>query len=103
MNFFMEIAKLRAARVLWARVMTNLGAKDERSKMLRTHCQTRGVSLNDPVHYNNVLRPTLEELAAMLSGTPYLHTNDLHTHNAQTTLGQQYEREHGFRYVVITW
>eukprot|EP01035_Chromulina_nebulosa_P033939 gene33939-45466_t len=77
MNFFMEIAKLRAARVLWHRVMTDLGAKDERSKMLRTHCQTSGVSLTEQDPYNNVMRTTIEAMAAMLGGTQSLHTNAL--------------------------
>ena len=77
MNFFMEIAKLRAARVLWHRVMTRLGAKDERSKMLRTHCQTSGVSLTEQDPYNNVIRTTIEAMAAMLGGTQSLHTNAL--------------------------
>ncbi|ODP36224.1 methylmalonyl-CoA mutase [Sphingomonas turrisvirgatae] len=77
MNFFMEIAKLRAARVLWHRVMTELGAKDERSKMLRTHCQTSGVSLTEQDPYNNVMRTTIEAMAAMLGGTQSLHTNAL--------------------------
>jgi methylmalonyl-CoA mutase len=77
MNFFMEIAKLRAARVLWHRVMTDLGAKDERSKMLRTHCQTSGVSLQEQDPYNNVMRTTIEAMAAMLGGTQSLHTNAL--------------------------
>jgi methylmalonyl-CoA mutase len=77
MNFFMEIAKLRAARVLWHRAMTNLGAKDERSKMLRTHCQTSGVSLTEQDPYNNVIRTTIEAMAAMLGGTQSLHTNAL--------------------------
>lgn len=77
MNFFMEIAKLRAARKLWHRVMTDLGAKDERSKMLRTHCQTSGVSLTEQDPYNNVIRTTIEAMAAMLGGTQSLHTNAL--------------------------
>ncbi len=77
MNFFMEVAKLRAARVLWYRVMTKLEAKDERSKMLRTHCQTSGVSLTEQDPYNNVIRTTIEAMAAMLSGTQSLHTNAL--------------------------
>jgi methylmalonyl-CoA mutase len=77
MNFFMEVAKLRAARTLWHRVMTNLGAKDERSKMLRTHCQTSGVSLQEQDPYNNVVRTTIEAMAAMLGGTQSLHTNAL--------------------------
>src|SRR5688500_11888311 len=77
MNFFMEVAKLRAARTLWWRVMDGLGAKDERSKMLRTHCQTSGVSLQAQDPYNNVIRTTVEALAAVLGGTQSLHTNAL--------------------------
>ncbi len=77
MNFFMEVAKLRAARVLWHRAMTKLGAKKERSKMLRTHCQTSGVSLTEQDPYNNVIRTTIEAMAAMLGGTQSLHTNAL--------------------------
>jgi methylmalonyl-CoA mutase len=77
MNFFMEIAKLRAARTLWYRVMDGLGAKDERSKMLRTHCQTSGVSLQEQDPYNNVIRTTVEALASVLGGTQSLHTNAL--------------------------
>jgi methylmalonyl-CoA mutase len=77
MNFFMEVAKLRAARLLWHRVMTELGAKDDRSKMLRTHCQTSGVSLTEQDPYNNVIRTTVEAMAAALGGTQSLHTNAL--------------------------
>ena len=77
MNFFMEVAKLRAARTLWHRVMDELGAKDERSKMLRTHCQTSGVSLQEQDPYNNVIRTTIEAMAATLGGTQSLHTNAL--------------------------
>ncbi len=77
MNFFMEVAKLRAARTLWHRVMEGLGAKDERSKMLRTHCQTSGVSLQESDPYNNVIRTTVEAMAAVLGGTQSLHTNAL--------------------------
>src|SRR6476620_1733441 len=77
MNFFMEVAKLRAARVLWCRVMEALGARDERSKVLRTHCQTSGVSLQEQDPYNNVIRTTVEALAAVLGGTQSLHTNAL--------------------------
>lgn len=77
MNFFMEVAKLRAARTLWHRAMTQLGAKTERSKMLRTHCQTSGVSLTEQDPYNNVIRTTIEAMAAMLGGTQSLHTNAL--------------------------
>lgn len=77
MNFFMEVAKLRAARKLWHRVMSDLGARDERSKMLRTHCQTSGVSLQEQDPYNNVIRTTVEAMAAALGGTQSLHTNAL--------------------------
>ena len=77
MNFFMEVAKLRAARTLWHRVMDGLGAKSERSKMLRTHCQTSGVSLQEQDPYNNVIRTTVEAMAAVLGGTQSLHTNAL--------------------------
>jgi methylmalonyl-CoA mutase len=75
MNLFMEVAKLRAARTLWARIMTDLGAKTEKSKLLRTHCQTSGVSLTEQDPYNNVVRTTIEALAAVLGGTQSLHTN----------------------------
>ncbi len=77
MNFFMEIAKLRAARTLWHRVMTEFGAKNERSKMLRTHCQTSGVSLQEQDPYNNVIRTAYEAMSAVLGGTQSLHTNAL--------------------------
>jgi methylmalonyl-CoA mutase len=77
MNFFMEVSKLRAARTLWYRVMDDLGAQDERSKMLRTHCQTSGVSLQEQDPYNNVIRTTIEAMAATLGGTQSLHTNAL--------------------------
>jgi methylmalonyl-CoA mutase len=75
MNLFMEVAKLRAARLLWHRAMTKLGATDARSTMLRTHCQTSGVSLTEQDPYNNVVRTTVEALAAVLGGTQSLHTN----------------------------
>jgi methylmalonyl-CoA mutase len=75
MNLFMEVAKLRAARTLWHRIMTDLGAKTDRSKMLRTHCQTSGVSLTEQDAYNNIIRTTIEALAAVLGGTQSLHTN----------------------------
>jgi len=77
MNFFMEAAKLRAARLLWHRVMTEVGAKNDRSKMLRTHCQTSGVSLQEQDPYNNVIRTAYEALSAVLGGTQSLHTNAL--------------------------
>jgi methylmalonyl-CoA mutase len=75
MNLFMEVAKLRAARTLWHRIMTELGAKKDESKRLRTHCQTSGVSLTEQDAYNNIIRTTIEALAAVLGGTQSLHTN----------------------------
>ncbi|MFN4212231.1 MAG: methylmalonyl-CoA mutase family protein, partial [Devosia sp.] len=75
MNFFLEVSKLRAARQLWSEIMTGLGAKDPRSKMLRTHCQTSGVSLTEQDPHNNIVRTTIEALAATLGGTQSLHTN----------------------------
>ena len=75
MNFFMEVAKLRAARVLWHRVMSEFDPKKPGSLMLRTHCQTSGVSLTEQDPYNNVVRTTIEALAAVLGGTQSLHTN----------------------------
>ena len=77
MNFFMEIAKMRAGRQLWHDVMSDLGAKSDKSKMLRTHCQTSGVSLQEQDPYNNVIRTTIEAMAAVLGGTQSLHTNAL--------------------------
>jgi methylmalonyl-CoA mutase len=77
MNFFMEAAKLRAARLLWHRIMDDLGAKNPRSKMLRTHCQTSGVSLQEQDPYNNVIRTAYEAMSAVLGGTQSLHTNAL--------------------------
>ncbi|MGD9536548.1 MAG: methylmalonyl-CoA mutase [Alphaproteobacteria bacterium] len=77
MNFFMEIAKLRAARLLWAELMSRFEPKDQRSLMLRTHCQTSGVSLTEQDPYNNVIRTAYEALAAVLGGTQSLHTNAL--------------------------
>lgn len=76
MNFFMEIAKLRAARFLWAHLLRDeFDPKDERSLMLRTHCQTSGVSLTEQDPYNNIVRTTVEAMAATLGGTQSLHTN----------------------------
>jgi methylmalonyl-CoA mutase len=75
MNFFMEVAKLRAARTLWHRIMTGFGAQNPKSLMLRTHCQTSGVSLTEQDPYNNIVRTTLEAMAAVLGGTQSLHTN----------------------------
>jgi methylmalonyl-CoA mutase len=75
MNFFMEIAKLRAARVLWARLMRQFAPGDPASLALRTHCQTSGVSLTEQDPHNNIIRTTIEALAAVLGGTQSLHTN----------------------------
>jgi methylmalonyl-CoA mutase len=75
MNFFMEAAKLRAARLLWHRIMADFGAKKPESLMLRTHCQTSGVSLQEQDPYNNVVRTAYEALSAVLGGTQSLHTN----------------------------
>ncbi len=75
MNFFMEIAKLRAARVLWAQLMRQFTPKNPASLALRTHCQTSGVSLTEQDPQNNIIRTTLEALAAVLGGTQSLHTN----------------------------
>ncbi|WP_444668266.1 methylmalonyl-CoA mutase [Cereibacter changlensis] len=77
MNFFMEAAKLRAARLLWHRIMTEFGAQKTESLMLRTHCQTSGVSLQEQDPYNNVIRTAYEAMAAALGGTQSLHTNAL--------------------------
>jgi len=77
MNFFMEAAKLRAARMLWHRIMEGFGAKKASSLMLRTHCQTSGVSLQEQDPYNNVIRTAYEAMAAVLGGTQSLHTNAL--------------------------
>ena len=76
MNFFMEVAKLRAARVLWSTLMEkHFQPKDARSRMLRTHCQTSGVSLTAKDPHNNIMRTTIEAMAAVLGGTQSLHTN----------------------------
>ena len=77
MNFFMEIAKLRAARMLWHRIMSEFNPKKEGSLMLRTHCQTSGVSLQEQDPYNNVIRTAYEAMSAALGGTQSLHTNAL--------------------------
>jgi methylmalonyl-CoA mutase len=75
MNFFMEAAKLRAARLLWHRIMTEFAPKNPQSSMLRTHCQTSGVSLQEQDPYNNIIRTAYEAMAAALGGTQSLHTN----------------------------
>ncbi len=77
MNFFMEAAKLRAARMLWHRIMSEFAPKKQTSLMLRTHCQTSGVSLQEADPYNNVIRTAYEAMSAVLGGTQSLHTNAL--------------------------
>lgn len=75
MNFYLEIAKMRAARLLWSRIMKGFGAKQPKSLMLRTHCQTSGWSLTEQDPYNNIVRTTIEAMAAVFGGTQSLHTN----------------------------
>jgi methylmalonyl-CoA mutase len=75
MNFYLEIAKMRAARLLWWRIMSGFGAKNPKSLMLRTHCQTSGWSLTEQDPYNNIVRTTIEAMAAVFGGTQSLHTN----------------------------
>ncbi len=75
MNFYLEVAKLRAARLLWCRIMKGFNAKSPKSLMLRTHCQTSGWSLTEQDPYNNVVRTTIEAMAAVFGGTQSLHTN----------------------------
>ena len=75
MNFYLEVAKMRAARLLWARLMKGVGAKKSKSLMLRTHCQTSGWSLTEQDPYNNIVRTTIEAMAAVFGGTQSLHTN----------------------------
>jgi methylmalonyl-CoA mutase len=77
MNFYLEIAKMRAARLLWYRIMKGFGAQKDKSLMLRTHCQTSGWSLTEQDPYNNVVRTTIEAMAAVFGGTQSLHTNAL--------------------------
>jgi len=77
MNFYLEIAKMRAARLLWCRIMKGFGAESPKSLMLRTHCQTSGWSLTEQDPYNNVVRTTIEAMAAVFGGTQSLHTNSL--------------------------
>lgn len=77
MDFYLEIAKMRAGRLLWERIIDEFGAKNPRSRMLRTHCQTSGWSLTEHDPYNNVVRTTIEAMAAVFGGTQSLHTNSL--------------------------
>ena len=75
MNFYLEVAKMRAARQLWCRIMQGFGAVNPKSQMLRTHCQTSGWSLTEQDPYNNIVRTTIEAMAAVFGGTQSLHTN----------------------------
>ena len=75
MNFYLEVAKMRAARLLWCRIMQGFGAKNPKSLMLRTHCQTSGWSLTEQDPYNNIVRTAIEAMAAVFGGTQSLHTN----------------------------
>jgi methylmalonyl-CoA mutase len=75
MNFYLEVAKMRAARLLWCRIMKGFDAKSPKSLMLRTHCQTSGWSLTEQDPYNNIVRTTIEAMAAVFGGTQSLHTN----------------------------
>jgi methylmalonyl-CoA mutase len=77
MNFYLEIAKMRAARLLWCRIMKGFGAKNPKSLMLRTHCQTSGWSLTEQDPYNNIVRTAIEAVATVFGGTESLHTNSL--------------------------
>ena len=77
MNFYLEVAKLRAARLLWWRIMDEFKPKNPKSSMLRTHCQTSGWSLTEQDPYNNIVRTTVEAMAAVFGGTQSLHTNSL--------------------------
>ncbi len=112
MNFYMEIAKLRAARLLWSRIMDEFKPSNPKSKMLRTHCQTSGWSLTEQDPYNNVVRTTVEAMAAVFGGTQSLHTNALDeavalptefsariARNTQIIL----QEETGIRQVVDPW
>jgi methylmalonyl-CoA mutase len=112
MNFFMEAAKLRAARFLWSKLMRQFDPKDPKSLMLRTHCQTSGWSLTEQDPYNNVIRTTLEALAAVLGGTQSLHTNALDEaialptdHSARIARNTQLiiQEESGVTKVVDPW
>ena len=75
MDFFMEVAKMRAARILWAQIVKKFKPKNEKSLMLRTHCQTSGWSLTEQDPLNNITRTCIEGLAAVIGGTQSLHTN----------------------------
>jgi methylmalonyl-CoA mutase len=112
MNFYMEIAKLRAARMLWHEITSEFNPKSERSTVLRTHCQTSGWSLTEQDPYNNVVRTTIEALAAIFGGTQSLHTNSFDeaiglptefsariARNTQLIL----QEETGIRQVVDPW
>ncbi|MDP3084524.1 MAG: methylmalonyl-CoA mutase family protein, partial [Rubrivivax sp.] len=85
MNFYLEIAKMRAARLLWTRIMKGFGAQAPKSLMLRTHCQTSGWSLTEQDPFNNVVRTTVEAMAAVFGGTQSLHTNSFDEASALPT------------------
>ena len=77
MNYFMEIAKLRAGRILWAKLIKEFNPKNKKSMSLRTHCQTSGWTLTEQDPYNNITRTCTEAMAAIMGGTQSLHTNAL--------------------------
>ena len=77
MNYFMEIAKLRAGRILWAKIISEFKPKNEKSMSLRTHCQTSGWTLTEQDPFNNVTRTCVEAMAAIMGGTQSLHTNGI--------------------------
>ena len=112
MNFYMEIAKMRAARQLWAELMRPFGPKKPASSMLRTHCQTSGWSLTEQDPMNNVIRTTIEAMAAVFGGTQSLHTNAMDEavglptdHTARTARNTQLilAEESGIPHVVDPW
>ena len=95
MNFYMEVAKLRAARLLWVRIVDQFEPKSTGRRMLRTHCQTSGWSLTAQDPYNNVVRTTIEAMAAVFGGTQSLHTNSFDEAIALPT-----ERRRGWRAIL---
>jgi len=112
MNFYLEVAKMRAARLLWSELMQQFGPSDPRSSMLRTHCQTSGASLTEQDPINNVIRTTVEAMAAVFGGTQSLHTNaydealGLPTDNtARTARNTQLilQEETGIPHVIDPW
>ena len=89
MNFYLEVAKMRAARLLWCRIMKEFEPKNPKSLMLRTHCQTSGWSLTEQDPYNNVVRTTIEAMAAVFGGTQSLHTNSFDERNTQLIIQEE--------------